>query len=84
MPFGLKTAPQIYQWLMELALSWLQWTAYLIYLDDVTVFRKTFGEHLQRLSMVLQQFWEAGLKLKPSKCYFFETKVTFLWHVLTP
>ena len=69
---------------MELALSGLQWTACLIYLDDVIVYGKTFDEHLQRLRMVLQQFWQAGLKLKPSKCHFFESQVTFLGHVLTP
>ena len=84
MPFGLKTVPQTYQRLMELALSGLQWTACLIYLDDVIMYGKTFVEHLQRLSMVLQQFWLAGLKLKPSKCHFFETQVAFLGHVLTP
>ena len=84
MPFGLKTAPQTYQRLMELALSGLQWTACLIYLNDVIVYGKTFKEHLQRLSLVLQQFCQAGLKLKPGKCHFFETQVTFLGHLLTP
>ena len=69
---------------MELALSGLQWKAFLIYLDDVIVYGKTFEEHLQRLSMVLLQFRQAGLKLKPSKCHFFETQVTLLGHVLTP
>ena len=54
------------------------------YLNDVIIFGKTFEEHLQRLSMVLQQFQEAGLKLKPNKCFLFETWVTFLGHVLTP
>ena len=53
MSFSLKTAPQTYHRLMELALSGLQWTACLIYLDDVIVYGKTFDEHLQRLSMVL-------------------------------
>ena len=48
------------------------------------MYGKTFDEHLQRLSMVLLQFHQAGLKLKPSKCHFFETQVTFLGHVLTP
>ena len=84
MPFGLQTAPQTYQRLMELALSGLQWTTCLIYINDVIVYGKTFDEHLQRLSMVLQQFCQAGLKLKPSKCHFFEMQVTFLGHVLTP
>ena len=41
MSFGLKTAPQTYQRLMELALSGLQWTACLIYLDDVIMYGKT-------------------------------------------
>ena len=54
MPFGLKIALQTYQRLMELALSVLQWTACLIYHEDVIVYGKTFDEHLQRLSMVLQ------------------------------
>ena len=84
LPFSLKPAPQTYQRLRELALSGLQWTACLIYLDDVIVYGKTFDEHLQRLSMVLLQFCQAGLKLKRSKCHFFETQVTFLGHVLTP
>ncbi len=84
MPFGLKTAPATYQRLMELALSGLQWTSYLIYLDDVIVFGKTFDEHLGRLAAVLQRFHEAGLKLKPEKCNFFKTEVKFIGYVLTP
>ena len=84
MSFGLKTAPQTYQRLMELALSGLQWTACLIYLDDVIVYGKTFKEHLQRLSLVLQRFCQVGLKLKSSKCHFFKTQVTFFEHLLTP
>ena len=84
MPFGLKTAPQTYQRLMELALLGLQWTACLIYLDYMIVYGKTFEEHLQRLSLVLQRFHQVGLKLKPSKCHYFETQVTFLGHLLTP
>ena len=84
MPFGLKTTPQTYQRLMELILSRLHWTACLIYLDNVIVYGKTFEEHLQRLSLVLQRFCQVGLKLKPSKCHFFETQVTFLEHLLIP
>ena len=37
MPFGLSTAPQRYEHLMELTLSGLQWSLCLIYLDDVIV-----------------------------------------------
>ena len=60
----------------------LQWQKCVIYLDDVIVFGKNFDEHLEMVQEVLQHFWEAGLKLKPSKCHFFQREVKFLgFHV---
>ena len=46
MPFGLSTAPQTYECLMELTSSCLQWSLCLIYLDDVIVFSHDFDEHI--------------------------------------
>ena len=46
MPFSLMTAPATYQWLMELTLSGLQWSLYVIYLDDVIVFSEDFDEQV--------------------------------------
>ena len=83
MPFGLMTAPATYQWLMELALSGLQWSLCLIYLDDVIVFSEDFDEQVDHLDQVLTHIGTAGLKLKPSKCVFFATKVSFLGHNLS-
>ena len=83
MPFGLCNAPATFQRLMEIALGGLQWSTCLIYLDDVTVFSKTFREHLSRLEQVLERIHSAGLKLKPRKCHLFESEVTFLGHVLS-
>ena len=68
---------------MELPLSGLQWTTCLIYPDGINVYGTTFDECLQRLRMVQQWFWQAGLKLKPSKCHIFESQMIFLGHVLT-
>jgi hypothetical protein len=67
MPMGLKSAPKTFQRVMELALQGLQWQSCLIYLDDVVIFSKTFDEHIERLSTVLDRIWTAGLKLKPEK-----------------
>ena len=67
MPMGLKSAPMTFQRVMELALQGLQWQSCLIYLDDVVIFSKTFDEHIERLSTVLDRIWTAGLKLKPEK-----------------
>ena len=47
----------------------------LIYLDN-----KTEEEHLVHLRAVLERFMEHGLKLKPSKCNFFHTEISYLGH----
>lgn len=83
LPFGLKTAPATFQRLMELALCGLQWTSCLIYLDDVIVFSPDFDSHVERLESVLQRLGDAGLKLKPDKCHFFQDEVKFLGHILS-
>ena len=81
---GLKSAPMTFQRVMELALQGLQWQSCLIYLDDVVIFSKTFDEHIERLSTVLDRIRTAGLKLKPEKCQFFSLKSYFLdmWYLV--
>ena len=62
----------------DLNLNWC-----IIYLDDVIIFSKTPKEHIQRLRGVFQKFWEAGLKLKPSKCEFFRNRISYLGHIVS-
>ena len=83
MPMGINNAPQAFTRLMELALAGLQWTTCVVYLDDVIVFGKTIEEHLIRLDGVLERFRTNGLKLKPTKCQFFQEKVPFLGHMVS-
>ena len=52
----------------------------LIYLDDIIVYSKMEEEHLVCLRAVLERFMEQSLKLKPSKCNFFHTKISYLGH----
>ena len=80
MPFGLCNAPATFQRLMQNTLDELNLTYALIYLDDVIIFSKTEEEHLIRLWAVSERFLEHGLKLKPSKCQFFHTEITYLGH----
>ena len=82
MPFGLCNAPATFQRLMEGVLMGFQWEQYLVYLDDIIVFGKTFEETLDRLRWVLNRLKAAGLKLKPSKCRWFQRSVTYLGHVV--
>ena len=80
MPYGLCNAPAMFQHLMQNCLGELNLMYALIYLDDVIVYSKTEEEHLVRLHTVLERFMEHGLKLKPSKCNFFHTEISYLGH----
>ena len=80
MPFGLCNAPLTFQHLMQNTLSELNLTYCMIYLDDVIIFGHTGEEHLQHLHVVFKRFWEFNLKLKPSKCLFFQSEIIYLAH----
>jgi len=52
-------------------------------MDDVIVYAKTHRELLERLNRVISVLGEAGLKVKPSKCTLFKTRVSFLGQVVS-
>ena len=83
MRFGATNAPATFQRLMEDCLGDLNMNWCILYLYDVIVFSKTPEEHLERLEAVFQKLSAAGLKLKPSKCTFFQTEITDLGHLIT-
>ena len=83
MPFGLTNAPATFQRLMERCLTGLNLKICLAYLDDVIVFARTFEEMLEKLEAVLKRLGGHGLKLKPSKCKLFQTKLAYLGHVVS-
>ena len=80
MPYSPCNIPAMFQRLMQNCLGELNLTYALIYLDDVIVYSKTEQEHLVRLRTILERFMEHGLKLKPSKCNFFHTEISYLGH----
>ena len=83
MPFGLTNAPATFQRAITCCLQGLNWQIALCFLDDIVVFAKDFESHLERLSIVLKRLHEHNLKLKPKKCDFFKTEVTYLGHVVS-
>ena len=83
MPFGLTNAPSTFQRLMERCLQDLHLKECLIYLDDIVIFSSTLEEHLERLEHVFARLRECGLKLKPSKCSFFQREIKYLGHVVS-
>ena len=55
----------------------------LVYLDDILVTGKTFDEHCSNLEEVLNAIQSAGLKLKPSKCFFGRKEVKYLGFIIS-
>ena len=80
MPFGLCNALATFQHLMQNTLGELNLMYCVIYLDDVIVFGCMEEEHLECLCMVFERFHEFNLKLKPSKCSFFQSEIVYLAH----
>ena len=83
MPFGLTNALATFQHLMESCLGemHLKWCIY--YLDDIIIFSKMPEEHIKRLRGVFEKQSAAELRLKPSKCEFFKSQITYLGHIVS-
>ena len=83
MPFGATNAPATFQRLMHDCLGESNMNWCIVYLDDIIIFSDTKEEHLKRLEAVFQKLCAAGLKLKPSKCFFFREEIEYLGHVVS-
>lgn len=76
LPFGLASAPQTFQRLMEALLGHLPFVE--CYLDDVIIFSKNDEEHDKHLAEVLKIIDSENIKLNKEKCLFSVKKVDFL------
>ena len=80
LPFGISSAPAIFQRTMDSLLQGIPQTC--IYLDDILITGTTMEEHLKNLDEVLHRLQTAGLRLKSSKCVFMAPSVEYLGHVI--
>ena len=69
-----------FQHLMQNTLGDLNLTYCMIYLDDFIIFGCMEEEHLECLCVMFKRFQEFNLKLKPSKCLFFQSEIVYLAH----
>uniref|UniRef100_A0A673ZPX2 ribonuclease H n=1 Tax=Salmo trutta TaxID=8032 RepID=A0A673ZPX2_SALTR len=80
LPFGITSAPALFQRAMDQILSGL--TGVQCYLDDLLITGKDEQEHLRNLNATLQRLKEYGLRVRKDKCEFFRPSVEYLGYVI--
>ena len=70
LPFGVGSAPAIFQRTIEMILQGLPHMC--VYIDDILVTGSTEAEHLQNLDCVLSRLKSAGIRLRKQKCAYVE------------
>ena len=78
LPFGVSSAPAIFQRTMETLLQGLHHVC--VYLDDILITGRSQQDHLKNLEKVLKRLEEAGMRLKQEKCTFLMPEVEYLGH----
>ena len=83
MPFGLCNAPATFQRVMNEIFHDLIGKTMHVYIDDVTIYTKTFEEHLEVLKEVLLRIQQHGMFLKPKKCTIATHELHMLGHIIS-
>ena len=80
LPFGISSAPELFQRRMNKILEGLPGVVCLI--DDVLVAAKDEIEHNARLAATLERLKQAGVTLNAAKCEFKKKSIKFLGHMV--
>ncbi|CAH8535475.1 unnamed protein product [Dicrocoelium dendriticum] len=80
LPFGVKSAPAIFQQIMDTMLTDVDGAA--AYLDDIIVVGTNPDDLFRKLHLVLDRIQEYGFRLRPEKCTFFMDSINFLGFII--
>lgn len=83
LPFGLKTAPAIFQRILGNIIRKYELSSFTVnFIDDILVFSETFEEHLLHLTRLMEAILAEGFRLKLSKCSFANNYAKYLGHII--
>lgn len=82
MPFGLTNAPATFQALMNSILKPLLCKSIIVFFDDILVFSGSMEQHATHLTTVFEILRTHQLKLEPSKCFFGQSSMAYLGHIM--
>uniref|UniRef100_A0A8R1IJM7 RNA-directed DNA polymerase n=2 Tax=Caenorhabditis japonica TaxID=281687 RepID=A0A8R1IJM7_CAEJA len=80
LPFGAKTAPMVFQRIMDKMITGLSGVT--AYLDDVIIVGRDEKEHNENLFELFQRIAEYGFRVKLEKCRFLERRIKFLGFII--
>ena len=80
LPYGVSSAPGIFQRLMENVLRGIPKVS--VYIDDILITGENEEEHLKILAQVLSKLEQAGLRVQKPKCKFMAPSVIYLGHMI--
>ncbi|EYC38278.1 hypothetical protein Y032_0727g1871 [Ancylostoma ceylanicum] len=76
LPFGVTSAPGIFQQIMDSMICGLEGVA--AHLDDVIVTGRTFAEHRRNLEALFGRIHEYGFRVRMEKCNFLMPQICYL------
>ena len=80
LPFGVASAPALFQKLMDTVLQGKQ--GVICYIDDILISSSEVAEHLSTLDSVLDCLQQHGFRLRKDKCRFLMPSVEYLGHIV--
>lgn len=84
LPMGLKTRPSAFSRAMTIAMSGLNFSKCIVYLDDIVVMGRNLQQHNKNLIDIFTRFRKINFKFNPLKCNFLKKEILYLGHVVTP
>ena len=78
----MHTGPAIFQRAMDKLLAGLIGVSVCVYLDDIIIYSENMDDHERHLQCVFDRLRDAGLRLKPTKCFFGLKQVKLLGYIL--
>ena len=78
LPFGISSAPRIFQCVIESVLQGIPGVA--VYQVDILITSTSEDDHLLILKKMFARLSEAGLRIKLAKCDFMKLSITYLGH----
>ena len=83
MPFGLFNAPSSFQATMNMIFRPYLRDFIIVFFDDILIYSATMDDHLKHLKLTFKVLFENQFVLKLSKCFFAQSQVEYLGHLVS-